>query len=452
MVYSDLSDVIGTIAETTDFLPNEAKHDKIEIHVSGIRLLGDDTTARRFLLSLHNQIGDERHSERYPQDLTSGGGAFFRAPQHRGNFAGEISFRKGNIARRTIVGYPLIAGPIKCSRFGRAESHGPTSYAVSATLSLNPTRFVRHNFSTGSSAGIRSGQALSHPDWRLLTRAIGRNHAGEHILDDNDNCILEGRILRFCRGSIYEAWAESYIRDATAHVLRRMEHAAHLSQSRYIDRDIEFNLRKIETYWERTSPSPLGYVRDLADRFLARSSRIRIAGYAATTSYRRERNSLSIDVPLRKGVSLKIYAKTNLRVRFEVAHNFVEATNHLGTRHTTTSLDELMRWTNDTIDAARGSIMNLLPVLQVQESSAYQAEAVISFFQLLYQAPGAADDLRRLAQILIEVGGIAGGDESITEAVEHLVRQGVLVPAGRGVRSLAPMYASSLLKLRNTHN
>nr|WMC95678.1 hypothetical protein RAR13_20195 [Aminobacter aminovorans] len=290
------------------------------------------------------------------------------------------------------------------------------------------------------------------PDWRLLSGAIGRNNAGEYILDDNDNCILEGRILRLCRGTIYQAWAEGYIRQAIAYVLRGMEQAAHRSQCRYFAGDVEYNLKKVETYWERTAPSPLGYVRGLADRFLARSSRIRVAGYAATTSFTRERNSLSVDVPLRKGISLKIYAKTNQRVRFEVVHNFVEATNHLGTRHTTTSLDELVHWTNDTIDAAREEVISQLAVVREPASSDYLADAVISFFQLLYQAPGTADDLRRLAQILIEVGGIAGGDESLTGAVEYLVRQGVLVPAGRGVRSLAPMYASSLLRLRETLN
>jgi len=82
-----------------------------------------------------------------------------------------------------------------------------------------------------------------------------------------------------------------------------------------------FNLQEVETYWEFRADSPLQQISDLKAA-LQNFNELDVA----TRHYKDAElgNGVCITVPIRAGVDLKVYAKTNRRIRFEVVHDLKE--------------------------------------------------------------------------------------------------------------------------------
>ncbi len=94
-----------------------------------------------------------------------------------------------------------------------------------------------------------------------------------------------------------------------------------------------FTLRAIEFYWEFDQPSAIDYVISLRPRLEAQADDIIEDLYPVDIpSFRLKGQSPSFKMKLTKYISLKIYAKTNRRVRFEVEFRDSAINTHSGNR------------------------------------------------------------------------------------------------------------------------
>ncbi|MBX3580268.1 MAG: hypothetical protein KF810_00005, partial [Rhizobiaceae bacterium] len=286
--------MVGTLGDAfTDheFTPQAAKQDKIDIDWDGLRLYGNDLDGLGLLNALARYRGEEEASTRF-RELPDGRGAFFNVPQTRGATS-SVRFRsKSNVKYRTPAGLSLIAGRLSIHR--RVNDRGQTAFTVGGNLSFNPTRFFRHSF-------MRDLVGYDVPVERLLTAPLARNNGVEYILDDNDNCIIETSKLRHARHATYAAHRDAYIVSSFNFLRERMRGALLLPGTSPLFGTETFNLKRVETYWERACQSPLEYMRAVADRLMSYKSGVRVAAHMPPSSYRRDGNALSVELPLRDG-------------------------------------------------------------------------------------------------------------------------------------------------------
>src|SRR5690606_28503415 len=125
----------------------------------------------------------------------------------------------------------------------------------------------------------------------------------------------------------------------------------------------------VETYWEFLADNPVSLVHDLAPYLnllgAEYSDRRYPAGYRET---RRDRNSPSVKVLLRPGVFLRLYAKTNRRVRFEITHDFrkerLRLASDVQVERRSSDPSRLRHWINACADDAAERLNDTLTFIQ----------------------------------------------------------------------------------------
>ncbi|PTE09728.1 hypothetical protein C9427_13605 [Mesorhizobium helmanticense] len=251
MVYPILANIIGSVSDDTEFLIDTARHDKIEIGWTGLRLLGNDLDGRILVETLSGR-GDYAVPVVFAEE-----GPSFNAAQSPLGYRNSVKLlSSANTHYRTPPGLSLLGGTLLLRR--TRPDYGPTVFQISADLSLNPTRFVRHHhIDSALIRGLRSGQPLDLTARSLLTRDLRQNSDGEHILDNNDNCIVERRKLRMLSPSIYRAHEGAYIRKAFEFLNSRIEEVSQAVLHASLRGQPTYNLSSVETYWERPLMIPI---------------------------------------------------------------------------------------------------------------------------------------------------------------------------------------------------
>lgn len=218
-------------------------------------------------------------------------------------------------------GRPLFAGEL-CVAPSRPQTHiSDFRYNVhmALNLDLNPTRYVRHQ-------GYIQNVGQSVADWnfghpRLATGCASPMARMEMALDGNDNVLGSARMERNANSQAWPIHMRRYWESVTQAFGVVFNHASTLSRTTLTYRP-SVNLRYVETYWEFQSSDPIGLVRRLEPRLLALSSEYRVQEFSRAC----EGNALSLQIKLKAGIFLRVYAKTSARVRFEISHDLTKAT------------------------------------------------------------------------------------------------------------------------------
>jgi hypothetical protein len=150
-----------------------------------------------------------------------------------------------------------------------------------------------------------------------------------------------------------------------------------------------------------------------------------------------------------KGLELKVYAKTNRRIRFEVRHDLRTQASILGGGHITNNLDELCSWLSLAAEDAAHKLGRITTSFQ-PATDTLDIELLMAFFSKLDAAPGEYADIERILSVLIGLGGYAGRDPQSVPILDHLERAGVLELTGRGVRSVTTTYRPIVERLRHS--
>lgn len=235
----------------------------------------------------------------------------------------NIQFNSSKSDRKNTGTAPLISGHLAFSeRYDRPEALREATSRVQFNTSLNLTRFVQ-------AQKIKQKSRLDRPP-RLLTPLvlaidIDTNwFAHERPLVPATNLIIgQSRKYDYAKLKTPSQHLGRYLWLADAALTRAFEDER-ADNIPAVQRVKYYSLQEIEIYWEFNSDSPIRFVqsiiprvKSLGDQFYDGEVEID-PNFASSFGSAVDYQSPSIKAKLSKGVWLKIYAKTDRRVRFEI--------------------------------------------------------------------------------------------------------------------------------------
>jgi hypothetical protein len=307
--------------------PNRSKQDKVELFIREWSVISDSTDeAVALLASLGSGPPLYSNGRRTRVRRRSNHGWLFTSLD-------ESRFRRTQRAEMHVRSAPLILEngesiepPILGGRcVWRARPTGDDHCSLSATLNLtvNPTRFLRY-----------SGRFLSHTESRPQSFAIYEDASlqdmltlrperylpfGEFSFDGVDNWLPRYQRILALSFACWEHVLEIYLQTIENAFEEELQRVCTMFTCE-MHRTIRFySVQSVETYWEWHSDNPLQLVDSLATH-LSSFGRRRVQRrnyeleHAGMMSILRAQTS--------PGEWLKLYAKTNRRIRFEVKHKF----------------------------------------------------------------------------------------------------------------------------------
>jgi hypothetical protein len=366
-----------------------------------------------------------------------------------------------------------------CSGYANLEfkrrAFGRPGFNIKLMLSLNLLRFLRHQ-PKDETAPMKN--VATRPD-RLRRREKRPAFGDEFSYDGADNWLPETpewrsfakhdrcwRLLRrYCDGIAEEF--ERHLENATGHA------GATLGE-----REEYFTIKSTETVWETTSSAPIPDALQIGD-VLFRNSRpwadAAFRTFKNSPGAIREANSVRVAIPLSGGAILRVYAKTNRRIRFEVLQDSLADDRKAIRREAglpeeeptrrdempVRPLSELLPMVKAIRKRAAGRINQLMQRISDVEGG---EERGVSGIELLAEIAGAVAFAQgqtartRLAADLLSVFLVQGGwrgtakEEAaadIGRALAILKKRGVLKgERGRQHLAIAPRFAQAAAALR----
>ncbi|MBX3485792.1 hypothetical protein [Phenylobacterium sp.] len=366
-----------------------------------------------------------------------------RTPDHRR----VLHIRAGGRGRGRPVGAPLLSGQVQVRRSRGDDDFPGLHLAVTASIAINPTRFVTHQLSRPF-----VGRALS--EWppllrpSLAARRVPYSTPSEFILDNSDNVLLTSAAQSFGRSEAWPLHLECYWAAIFARLSSVVEQAADDAGGVVGLYRADLNLREAETYWEFAADDPTTLVRDLERPLFewARKPQARRFAYPVgllTTAL--AHNSRQVSVQVRSGVRLRVYAKTTRRVRFEIIHDLQENSRPLG-RHTSNDVRDLLRWLpvlQEDAGSALNHVLDHVECLSVFPPGGFTAAAMV---RQISEACGA--DADAMLALLVGNGSLrVEAHDPIRPNVLALVAVGLLERTGAAYTVRAP-YRRAFAELR----
>jgi hypothetical protein len=309
-------------------------------------------------------------------------------------------------------------------------------------LQLNVTRYAAYQL-------LGSGPVSTWPDPRLYANRRSLRTAEEFVLGLGesyaDNILLSDEQLAFCRPRNWQHHIGRYwaaVRECLDYRIALASRIANVS----IRNVCEYDLRKVETYWEFRAENPISLVYDLSSYLSSLGSEYSDRRYPA--GYRevsRDRNAPVVKVLLQPGTFLRLYAKTNRMVRFEIVHDFSKGRLRLDSenqveRRASDPL-RLRRWLNSCAEDAAEKLNEALAFVERSKRAEHRAPALGERPYNLLRIITAATSNEGLALALIEMlceNGIieVQAGSPLRRPVLFLQERGVLERTRQNARSV----------------
>lgn len=334
---------------------------------------------------------------------------------------------------------------------------------IDATLHLiaNPTRYFRY----------QAGQPTQpFPDAMTERPGVPTGLSPETAYDGNDNWIPFTNLhLTELQQTPWRRVLNRYINGIEAAFVSEFTRANDLINPGVMIATVQkaYNVQDVETYWEWTSPEPLKLVRDLMPLFMAYSDGLRTSRKYISAISGVEHDCPFIQTEISPGETLKIYAKTDRRIRFEVRHTFKgrkpfkfpRMSDESGrisrsARHTFETLPATLNLFDNLRDRATEVVNDLLTHLDENHRFAPAGfapyTALMNISTALRDYP---DEAQNILSILISNGAVAGGGEnSHKAAIEALKQAKILKTTGRGLYMPTPRYREAFRFMGNQLN
>ena len=303
-------------------------------------------------------------------------------------------------------------------------------------LILNPTRFVRHqSVLNNTPSGFQKRNETRLPPFQEWPLKPG----------DDNWFPLWGRLYSRLGPEQWRNHLHRYLRgveDAFQVELERVCAAFTIPHERT---ERSYSVKSVESYWEWLSPDPLKIVEDLIPHARTFSSRFRGERVYNVDADNGESGDVRIlRIEHAPGEWLKIYAKTNRRIRFEVIHTLTGA-NRFQFPRELDAQGTVRRLSGHTFNSQAG-VHRLFDRLRTRAATvvnaflqhvAHQAQIVpshISAYNALLNVvramPNDFPSAVTLTSLLIHSGGITpGGDDAKIQAIDALRALGVIEPS-----------------------
>jgi len=413
----------------------QGKHDKITLYVRHRIYEGslEDIDSFRNVLAVAPAVTQSMAAN---ADLGGYYGRIFNRPSETGTFWKPLEIRSSRRGSRVAIPLPLFAGKYK---FGpRPSSPDETAQIETALeLFLNPTRFLRNqnpetyippteNFAL-TTATFYESPAVSEGD--------------EFSLDGRDNWVPTSPEF----GPLHHpGFLSQIIRDYLEGVMREIdrdtERAATLHEVQIGFQEIttadRVNLKEVETYFDFAVPdaASIERVRSFEPLLQSFSERPQTAtDYSILRPHLWRENSRVLTISIRHGVKLRIYAKTNKRIRFEVVHDLRQAkfrtpaTSGTTARmsHTARTLANVYPMLDRLRDDAAEIVNQVIRHMRNQASLPATAKTAVDLLFDIAKALGNVQNARTLVSILLHKGSITSQPQ-FQAALQKLRRAGIL--------------------------
>lgn len=341
-----------------------------------------------------------------------------------------------------VKGSPVFIGKME----GRGGSAGVLRFSFDSKM--NVTRAIQAQRLIGR---IDAVQPRRRGNYSLQLSKSERNWHDEYALTKEDNLLI-GPDLRF-------SYAMS--RTPSAHFLELLHNVAraiseplreaadrHNAQAEV---SLNYTLKGLEVYWEFSTPYPVSTVDLLAPKLQGAVNRSRTTARAVKlVENGRLQQSWSIQIDLGREMMLRVYAKTNKRVRFEISWGRVAIAREAG-RRSELNAEGLVEAVDRLVARSSERLTELFNEMSPPVYGTVQSRTVDDLLRAVAKAhPDPAicamvlDGLRHNDRIVPE------GCQPLLEAVRRLKRQRVLrvIRPYQGWYGLTPQYAEALEALR----
>ena len=416
---------------------------EVMVHVGSIS--DDPGDIQNFLHYLGSPPSDPRF------DPAAFGRIFTRQRNGRPPFLDQL-------IRQRVTGNQPLPPPLFSGLLEIRNPRPPSStWTLNALLSLNPTRFVRHQqFPRPISRLLLERPRFEHV---LYEAEPSLNVDGEFALIDSDNWVPDNRHWSlFALPRFWQRHLQAYLTGAVAEVRDDLRRATEHANVR-IERSAEspFSVLSVETYWEFYSDDPIGTVlalHPMLESFAASSVDAR--DFTLSVEIDGHENSRRLRLTTRVGETLKIYAKTNRRVRFEITHLLSgRRPFRLDTGgHTFATIEGVLPLVGRLASISAERVNEVLRHFRLQSSAPDGQHTVLKLIGDVQSAVQDPEKAFALLQILtsndslvvgpgIPLGGIFRAE------LARLVRQGILRSSNRRY-SVTPPYRQALTNMQQT--
>ena len=382
--------------------------DKIAVEVSGWRIGYDsEEDLTSFFHCLKRPTGMQSLNLILPPpssdliDLGDGddGGWLFVNPRRTGGRRTiQVVKKSDNDVVNRPLGTPLFGGKATFYRIPNPES-GQNLLSASMLLTLNPTRFADYH--------------PNGPPYYPYVPRRGRYRCRTGSLDGNDNLLRGDALNRYSVAGVWRGMRNDYF-SLVLHVLEQeMTRAAEYSGCRFSSSSRAFTLKDTEVYWEKESENALEELEELLPTLTQLGRQANVGNYPETRQTR-TRNCPSVSVQLANGVTLRVYAKTHLRIRYEIAYKLRE---YSGMGSSADGLDDLL---------------SLIDQLSLNAS-----RRMSSIFQRFGEAEDVSEGAVTLEQFLSKLNASAGYPSLVTEVLAILIHTRSFIPTSRQTRAVA---------------
>ena len=421
-------------------LPSYARQDKIEISLDGWQLSCNSETIESLKRQLHEYIYVGSTSRNHAQVLKA-------ADVYRG-LGWDV--RGGDGSNISRVDTPLFTGRLKCLNPPWSSSNRPTNFF--ASLRVNPTRFAAQQFGL-----YRNTPAPAF--FKLSNSLDGLN---EEVLSPCDNVLMGcSRHLARFRPDVWLDRSQDYI-DGIWSILNELMLDASESVSPGIDcSDILrhpvplVRIWKIETYWEFQSPDPIREmyrICKLAERTPYDSRRRYFENLSESPSLDHVANSPCLNIN-HNGAQIRIYAKTNKRIRFEVAFGKKKVARLMSAHRRQFPIHDFKTILHGFAEAAADDLQDIFNSIRSGATNA-NTKDILDLVDEVYSAAGNQSLAKSILRLLGHRGCVAmASNTNMGDAIKRLRRRQVLCrPVRNGRRTtyaLAPNYATVASQLRD---
>jgi len=425
-----------------------ARQDKIQLtfqHGLAVDSPGDIARFLEYLGPLPRNSG---------QDAETYGRIFNQPTRGEPPFAIQL-IRQRQTARPQPYPVPLFEGHLEIENPRRdTNALGESVWEFQTILSINPTRFLRHQELPRRAVLYGEEPVFEYDLFRAETPPDTLDEYSLQRETDRyyvDNWIPDSRFwARFASQQFWPTHLAGYLCGVEREIQRDIDRAAQNQTVVIVRPDRPFSLSTVETYFEFYWDGPIGMVMALKLVLEEFVNELRADSYpVAQLTHERIENSQCLTVQMGVGITLKIYAKTNRRIRFEITHRLngdVPYRLNSG-RHTFAQMGDIQEALAELAGDAATRLNRVFDFINTSASFSGPQKSVIQFITEITSAcnnAGMASELLELLRWNRSINARRGASVNAVfgNVLEKLVNKNVLL-RGRSRYSVAPAYQAA---------
>jgi hypothetical protein len=339
---------------------------------------------------------------------------------------------------------PLFGGYLEVRKIAATEQLD--SYILKLRLRINPTRFCAYQPTPSRVKRDNKIERRLAESFVLFAKQDRISHATERTLDYKDNALLKPvSKLNGSRG-LWQQNLERYISLISDYLSNEIDE---YHSGGFILQGFEsyYSLKSIETYWDIKCDNPITTIKSLERDFLTLGNNTSTSYYndAGTLT---EGSAITLRAEFKTKQRLKLYAKTNKRVRVEIEHKYNQNPALTENRtYTATSLEDLISLINFASHESSELANKFLSSLsEYSNHPSILSGNPLTFIQMIYRHLNDIELAEEISSLLTVSGGVPTGSAKgrYKEAFEKLILAGIIVRKGRPINRyvIAPRFAS----------